>query len=340
MRIILTFASAFIISYVLTPVFEVVARRLNMVDYPGSEKDHNEPTPFLGGIAMYISFMLVAVFALKGLGQPYKFLFIAATIVFILGFIDDIKPLSPLLRLLVQFLAAAIAVQGGIYFSFLSNTVWGRIAEITLSLIWLVGVTNAFNCLDGLNGLLAGVAVINTVTFFIFAMLTGQYLIALVLLALCGSCAGFFPHNFFRGKIFMGNAGSAWVGFMLAGLAIIGDWAENNPVDLIVPILIFGVPIFDMATTTIARIYNKKVKNITELLEYKCKDHFHYRLSQIGLGNKGAVLFIFLMCVLLGLSGLLLYLAPNPAGVAIVLFMCVIYFMLISLLIVASLRKN
>lgn len=333
MSILLVFTSTFVLSFILTPLFESVAWRLRILNYPNSDNVHTDPTPLLGGVAIYLSFMLIFAFALKEFSQPYKSLLIAATIIFIAGLVDDVKPLLPTLRLAIQVVAAAIAVQGGIYFTFLPNTIAGRIGEIILTLVWLVGITNAFNYLDGLNGLLTGVAIINAVFFFIFTKLTGQPVLGYALVVLAGSCTGFFPHNFFRKKIFMGSAGSTWIGFMLAGLAIIGDWATDNPIDLFIPILIFGVPIFDMLTTTVVRIINKNTKNIAELLEYKGKDHFHYKLSQVGLGNKGAIFFIFLVCILLGLNALLLYLSRQPICVMLILCSTALVFMLVSLLI-------
>ena len=330
------FFAAFILSFVLTLLFETISLRLKILDYPDSGKAHDRPTPLLGGAAIFLSFMIVSLFIQGGFKLEYKVLFLMGAVIFLVGLVDDIKPVSAVKRLLVQIVASIVLICGGISFTFLPNTIAGRACEILLTLFWMIGVTNAFNYLDGLNGLLAGVAIISTVFFFIFSHIIAQPALAGVLAIFAGACAGFFPRNFFGGRIFMGNAGSSWIGFMLAGLAIIGDWAEDNPIDLIIPLLIFGVPIFDMINTTVRRIIEKKVKGIVELLEYKGHDHFHYRLYRIGLGKRGATFFIYLVSVLLGLMALLLSLSRDMVNAVIILCACTLFFALISLLLTAS----
>ncbi|MCM8796427.1 MAG: undecaprenyl/decaprenyl-phosphate alpha-N-acetylglucosaminyl 1-phosphate transferase [Candidatus Omnitrophica bacterium] len=333
-------ALAFLLSFFLTYLCEWLSWRFKVLDHPGNDTIHSHSTPLLGGLAIYLSFMLTVFFLLKEGGRPYTSLFFAATIIFISGLIDDIRPLSSIVRLLIQIIAASIIIKDGICFTFLSNNVVGIFGNYFLSLFWIVGMTNAFNYLDGLNGLLAGVSIISAGFFFIFTHLTKQVILGDILVIFIGSCFGFFPHNFFRNKIFMGNAGSYWIGFMLSVLAIIGDWiVESNPIDMIIPILIFAVPIYDIATTTLERFIFKKIRNIVELFEYRGKDHFHYRLSQIGLGNKGAVFFIFLVCILLGLNALLLKLSSSMLNAGIILSSSIIFFILISLLIITPYQK-
>jgi len=330
MNILFALLSAFILSFVLIPLFKSIAWYFKVLDYPNADKIHKSPTPLLGGAAVFLSFFIISLFAAKELNNMYKALFIAGTIIFVSGLADDIKPFSPIKRLIIQFAAAIILVCGGIYFTFLPNTMLGRIGEIALTILWITGITNAFNYLDGLNGLASGVAIINALFFFIFASTTKQFVLAYVLIVFIGACAGFFPYNFFQGTIFLGNSGSTWLGFTLAGLAVIGDWAVGNPIDLVIPILIFGVPIFDMINTTTVRILDKKTKNMVELLAYRGKDHFHHRLSNIGLGSKGAVFFIYVISIMLGLNALLLQLSQGRANVVIILCVSILFFVLIS----------
>ncbi|MBN1871708.1 MAG: undecaprenyl/decaprenyl-phosphate alpha-N-acetylglucosaminyl 1-phosphate transferase [Candidatus Omnitrophica bacterium] len=324
---------AFILSFVLTPLFFGIGWRLKILDYPKADKVHAQPTPLTGGIAIFLAFFIVILFAVDGFDAVHKALFISGAIVFISGLVDDIKPITAVKRLIVQCLAAIILIYAGASFTFLPNNMWGTAGEMALTFFWLVGITNAFNYLDGLNGLASGVAIISALFFFIFASATSQVVLACMLIAFLGACAGFFPYNFFQGKIFLGNSGSGWIGFTLAGLAVMGDWALRSPVDLIMPILIFGVPIFDMVNTTTVRILDKKTKNMVELLTYRGKDHFHHRLTQTGLGEKGAVLFIYVICVMLGLNGLLLQLSHGIVNIVIILCVSTMFFFLISFLI-------
>jgi len=339
MTTLLLVSSALILSLILTPVFKSVAWRLKILDLPDGGKIHSQPTPLLGGAAIYSSFTFITLFITKGLSLDYITLLMASTVIFIVGLVDDVRPLPSATRLFIQIAAAMIVIGSGVSFTFLPNTATGRTGEVVLTLIWIVGITNAFNYLDGLNGLITGVAVINAAFLLVFANYTGQHMLRSLLAVFAGACAGFFPYNFFRGGIFMGNAGSSWIGFMLACLAVIGHWAENNPIDLFIPILIFGVPIFDMFTTTVSRILTGKTRNIPALLDYKGKDHFHYKLSMVGLGNRGAAFFIFLASVLLGLNALLLARSREMINALIILSASALFFVLTSLLIAAPFQK-
>jgi UDP-GlcNAc:undecaprenyl-phosphate GlcNAc-1-phosphate transferase len=340
MSIMFALLLSFALSFALTPLFMSVAWRLKVLDYPDANKIHSQPTPLLGGAAVFFSFFITSLLFISELNNMYIALFVASAIIFISGIVDDIKPFSAVKRLIIQFIAAIILIYGGISFTFLPNTLLGRASEIALTIIWIVGITNAFNYLDGLNGLASGAAIINAFFFCIFANTTGQSVLAYLLVIFIGACTGFFPYNFFKGYIFLGNSGSTWLGFTLAGLAVIGDWAIDNPVDLVIPILIFGVPIFDMINTTTVRILDKKTENMVDLLAYRGNDHFHHRLSQIGLGRKGAVFFIYVVCIMLGLNALLLQLSQGLINVVIILCVSALFFVLISSLLRVPLQKN
>ena len=168
MNISMVLILAFILSFVLTPLLVVIGWRMKILDYPKSDKVHAQPTPLTGGIAVFIAFFTVVFFALKGFDVIYKALFISGAIIFLSGLIDDVRPISAVKRLLIQILAAMILIYSGAYFTFLPNNIWGSIGEMTLTFFWLVGITNAFNYLDGLNGLASGVAIISSLFFFIF----------------------------------------------------------------------------------------------------------------------------------------------------------------------------
>jgi len=304
MQTLLIFLFSFISVYFFTPLFKKLAIKFDILDKPGRRKIHKKSTPLLGGLAVYIGVMLGLI--LNGT-NPRLLLGIAigATIILIIGLIDDIRGLSAQVRLIGQTLAALIIISFGMRLSFLPNSLWGNIGEIILTLIWILGITCALNHLDGIDGLAAGSAAIIAFFFFIIAYQTNQPGIGLVSLVLMASCLGFFPHNFKKAKIFLGDAGSTFIGFILATIALMGNWAEDNIIKLAVPILILGVPIFDMVFTTIMRIKEKKIRTIIEWLEYRGKDHFHHRLIDLGLRSKGTIIFIYFISISFGISAIM-----------------------------------
>jgi len=334
MNLISALIASFALSFIMTPLFIALGWRFKVLDYPKADKVHSDPTPLLGGVSIFLTFFFFIILFSDKVTGVYRYLFLSGAILFVSGLIDDIRPVSALKRLLIQILASSILIYGGAYFTFLPNTPWGNIGEVALTFLWLVGITNAFNYLDGLNGLASGVGIINAFFFMVFALLTSQPVLAFVLVVFMGSSAGFFPYNFLKGRIFLGNSGSAWMGYTLAGLAVIGEWALKSPVDLVIPILIFGVPIYDMMNTTAVRILDKKATNMIDLLAYRGKDHFHHRLSQTGLGRQGAVFFIYVISIMLGLNGLLLQMSQGAANIVIILAISTLFFVLISSLII------
>ncbi|MEK6715546.1 MAG: MraY family glycosyltransferase [Candidatus Omnitrophota bacterium] len=295
---------SFLIVYFSTPIFKRLAIKLNILDTPNHRKIHKEPTPLLGGLAVYIGVMLGLMLIFANL-RFFLGILIGATIILIIGLIDDIKALSARFRLIGQTLAALIIIIFGVRLNFLPNNLWGNVGEVILTLIWIIGITNALNYLDGIDGLAAGTAAISALFFSIISFQTNQPVIGLASLILLASCLGYLPHNFKKVKIFLGDAGSTFVGFVLAGIAIMGDWAEDNVIKLVIPILILGVPIFDMVFTTIMRIKEEKISTLTEWLKYGGKDHFHHRLIDLGLHPKGAMIFICFISISFGISAIM-----------------------------------
>jgi len=207
----------------------------------------------------------------------------------------------------------------GIKFDFLPNTLMGNIGEVAITAFWVVGITNALNFFDGMDGLAVGITAIMAFFIGLFAIQAdGQSHLMLLSLSLMGSCLGFLPYNFrLRGPatIFLGDTGSMLLGFSIAGMAVMGVWGtvivdgaeRNDPVKAFsVPILIMGVLIFDMIYTTVERIVTEKVSNFREWIDYTGKDHLHHRLHALGLSRRQSVLFIYLMCTGLGLSAIAL----------------------------------
>ena len=303
----LLIALSFCLSYLLTPVMCSMAWRLGIVDHPSKRKMHQKDTPLLGGAAVYLAFSIGAVsmmwysFELKGVVY-------AATVVFLLGLADDIFKLSSVLRLAVQFIAVLILFFHGLEVHFAPDFFDVHFLDKLITVLWILGITNAVNFLDGMDGLCGGFGAIAAFFFGLLAFLTEQYFLMFLAFSLTGSCIGFLPWNFRpnrQAKIFLGDAGSVFIGFTLASFAIMGDWAENRFVALTVPILILCLPIYDISMTTFFRIKEGSVKTVRQWLDYVGKDHFHHRVYELGMGKSKAVFFMYVMNIMLGFSAVI-----------------------------------
>ncbi|MCM8819269.1 MAG: undecaprenyl/decaprenyl-phosphate alpha-N-acetylglucosaminyl 1-phosphate transferase [Candidatus Omnitrophica bacterium] len=297
--------SAFFISFFSVPFYRKLAKKYKILDIPNKRKVHKNPVPLLGGLSIFSAVILCFLFFYKNL-KPITTLIFASSFIVIVGLINDKKKLSALARLIVQVFSALIFIIFCERISFLPTGFLGNILEIIISLVWIVGITNAYNYLDGLDGLASSLAVINSFYFVIMFFCSGQYNLAFFCLIFLFSCLGFLPYNFKNASIFLGDTGSTFLGFILACLAILGNWAEDNIVKITIPILILGIPIFDMTFTTIMRIKERKVKNIIQWLEYADKDHFHHYLVSLGFSSQMAVFFIILFAISLGISAIML----------------------------------
>lgn len=304
LRELFLFAFAFLITFLLTPVMRFAAAHLKIVDVPDERKIHKKPMPKLGGLAIYISYVLVIFFNFD-FSIELKGVIIGGTIILLVGLIDDIRGLSANWKLIGQLISSSALILCGVKISFLPDIWWGNAGEIVLTLIWVIGITNAVNFFDGMDGLAAGLTAICSLSFFIVAQITGQSYLGYLTIVLAGSCLGFLKFNFKPASIFLGDAGSTLLGFTLAALAIMGGWAENNPkVALSLPILILSIFIFDITYITIARILRRRVKSFKEWIEYTGKDHLHHRLVSLGFTETQTVLFIYLIALCLGIGGI------------------------------------
>lgn len=300
------FASSFLLSLLLTPLIRKLALRCKIVDYPNERKIHLHPTPLLGGVVIYIAFTVAVLFNFH-FSLPLKGIMLGASFIMLMGLIDDIRSIPASVRLAVQVLTALVLIRYGVMVTFLPNVLWGKIGEIIITILWVVGITNALNFLDGMDGLASGLVVIAAGIFFVIAIQTEQLYLGYLTIALAGATLGFIPYNFYPARIFLGDSGSSFLGFSLASLAMMGGWAENNPmVALSVPLLVLGVPIFDMIYITAARIKQRKVTNFRSWIEYVGKDHLHHRLFNLGFGQRQVVFFIYMLSLCLGLSAVAL----------------------------------
>lgn len=300
---------AFLGSCALTPVMVQISHHWNLVDIPTERKIHVQPTPRLGGVAVYAGFV-GSVLMNSILPDWMTAIVVAGSLLLIVGVIDDIRELPASLKLVAQLVAAGIVIASGKVLTLFPAGGAGDAANIVLTLLWIVGITNAFNFFDGMDGLASGLAILMAGFMGMVAFETDQPGLGWLAMAVIGACAGFFPYNF-RGtqpaKIFLGDGGSTFLGFTLACLAVKGNWANHSPiVSFSNPLLIFGVLIYDMIHITVERVVTGKVHSVKEWLDYVGKDHLHHRLERALGSRQASVAMIFLLTICLGLSAMAL----------------------------------
>jgi len=325
-----------VLSFCLTPVCGWLARQSNILDRPDARKLHQDATPLLGGVAVFTAF-LTAIIANGIFSTKLGVILVAAAVLCAVGAADDIREVPAGLKLLIQVLASAGVMSFGIMLNVLPESlgIAAGVGNICLTLLWIVGITNAMNFFDGMDGLAAGLS--GLIAFFlgVVAFQTGQPFLGWISVALVGSCLGFLPYNFRYKKsalIFLGDAGSTVLGFILACVAVYGKWSEHDPVvALASPLLIFLILIFDMVHITLDRIVRGKVVSFRDWIDYVGKDHLHHRLDFV-LGGKGkSVAFIYFLSFCLGTSAVVLRNA-TPLDALLLIFQAVIILLLITVL--------
>jgi UDP-GlcNAc:undecaprenyl-phosphate GlcNAc-1-phosphate transferase len=311
-----------------TPLARAIAQRWRVLDMPAARKVHEVATPLLGGAAVYCGFA-VTVLTSFDFSLQLKGVVIGATIVVAIGILDDLTDLPATLKLAGHIAGATAAIAYGVVLNVVPISVPGFAwINVALTILWFVTVTNAVQFLDGMDGLAAGLGVIAGLFFSIAALQTDQRYLMYLSAALVGACLGFLPYNFRPGRaqIFLGDSGATFIGFTLAGLAVMGEWAEGDPIiALLTPSLILGVPLFDIAFVGVARIVTGKVHSLHEWLAYTGRDHIHHRFEALGLTRKQSVLLIFFLASTLGLSAILLKDAtPHEAVLILIQAACVL----------------
>jgi UDP-GlcNAc:undecaprenyl-phosphate GlcNAc-1-phosphate transferase len=293
----LIFASALAMAIGGTPLVRRVALRLGIIDQPNARKIHVNPIPLLGGVAIYGAFIVaVLLFGNRfGLHELVSIL-VGASLMSFLGVWDDRRSLSPLLKLVGQFLAASILVLSGV----LIGTFRWEIVNVIVTLGWVVVITNAMNLLDNMDGLSGGIGAAAAIYFLLLAAMNKQYLVGALSAALVGACLGFLVYNFNPASIFMGDAGSLFLGFVLAAVAIkLRFPAGIEIVTWMVPVLILGLPLFDTTMVIISRL-RRRLNPLTT----PGKDHVSHRLVAMGYTRREAVLICYLICAGLGVVAL------------------------------------
>lgn len=312
-------ALAFSLAFLFVPLVRSVALWRGILDHPDPRKVHAVATPLLGGAAVYAAFALTVLYNFE-FSRDLKGVAVGATVVVAVGILDDMFNLPASLKLAGQVVGALAALGYGVTLRIIPSAWPGATwLNLLLTVLWFLTVTNAIQFLDGMDGLAAGLGAIASFFITVTALQTGQPYLMFLSAALLGACLGFLPYNFrFRApaQVFLGDAGASFIGFTLAGLAVMGEWARDNPfIALCTPILILAVPLFDIVFVAVNRVVAGKVHSIHEWLAYVGRDHIHHRFEAIGLTKTESVLLIFFISFTLGLSAILLKdAAPHEAS--------------------------
>jgi len=302
-------ASALVIAIGGTPIMRQVALRFGVIDSPGARKVHLNPVPLLGGAAIYIAFILALVF----LGDRRHInevigIFVGASLVSLIGIIDDSSGLGSYVKLGGQLLAAGILILTGVEVQLFNN--W---LDIVLTVFWVIAITNAMNLLDNMDGLSGGIAMIAAVFFTLLAAMSDQYMVGSLAAALAGACAGFLIYNWNPAHIFMGDTGSLFIGFLLAAVGIkLRFPANSKSITWMIPLLVLALPIFDTTLVTISRLRQGK-----NPLTTPGKDHISHRLALLTNSKREAVLICYLLAGAVGLASVFLTQANLTEAIAV-----------------------
>ena len=330
----LALIAAGIISFITTPIVRLFAQKVGAVDVPkDSRRVHNHPIPRMGGLAIFIGFVLsVVLFA--DVDNQMRGILLGAVIIVVVGVVDDITPLPALLKLVIQIAAALVAVAFGVRIEFLANPIWWSetmyldlsFLSIPITVLWIVGLTNAVNLIDGLDGLACGVSAIASIAMMTIALAMGQWNTAVILAALVGACFGFMPFNLNPARIFMGDTGALMLGYVMACISITGLLKFYAIISFAVPLLALGLPIFDTAFAIIRRLAHGQNPMSPD------RGHFHHRLIDMCLSQKQAVALLYAISAILGFAAVLIATSGEMRAIVLVFAFCVAFAIGIALM--------
>ncbi len=305
----LTFALALGLATWLTPRVREAAIRFGIVDRPdGKLKTHREPVPYLGGVAIYLSFLVALAVTFRFSDQVLGVL-LAGSIVVILGLIDDLGQLGPWTKLCGQLVAISVLIKSGIYIQLTFLPAW---VAIPLSVFWMIAITNAFNLIDIMDGLSAGTAAVAALILLALADLDGNVISATLLAGLAGSCLGFLRYNVAPARIYMGDTGSMFIGLLLGALAMDIAYTRTNPLGALAPAMILGVPLFDMLFV----MYIRKRRGMPVMLG--SPDHVALRLRRWRLTTRQTVGVSYAATAMLGAGALAMTLLPLQGAMIVI----------------------
>ena len=336
-KMLLAFAMSLLVAYVMTPPVKRFAEKVGAIDVPrDNRRVHDHPIPRMGGLAIFIGFMLSLIFFVP-MSTKVTGLLVGSVIIAVMGGVDDIVSLNPWVKLAGQIVAALVAIRCGLVFDVISNP--NIFAEetyieigwlsIPLTMLWIVGCTNAVNLIDGLDGLAVGVSAISSLTMLIVSLFVSEPVVSIILAALTGACLGFMPYNLNPAKIFMGDVGSQLLGFVLSTASIMGLFKLHAIITFFVPLLALALPLADTIFAFFRRILHGQSPFKAD------KGHFHHRLLAMGLNQKQVVAVLYGISAVLGLLAVLM--AGDSMAVKII---CLVAAFIISLGIWLKVFKN
>jgi len=334
----LVVASA-LLTYAFMPAIIWLANRMGAMDYPDARRVHEQPTPRIGGLAVFISVNLT-LFLNFDYSLALKGACISAILVAVISLWDDLRGLPAKVKLAGQLIALAILFAFGVHVEFAPDTWWGNLAEYAVTALWVIGIANAFNFLDGINGLAASLGVAICLLMGLLAWHTAQTYMLFLCLAVAGAAFGFLPDNarYARpARVFLGDVGSIYLGWMMACIVVLGDWSDEGPIKAYAaPALIFSVMIFDMVYTTVARIHRGDVRSLHEWVAYVGRDHLHHRLMTLGLTQKQTVMAIVAIALTTGLAALAMIKAEHLSVWLLLAQGFVLYLLLSFIMVLAA----
>ena len=339
--ILLALAVAFLISFSATPTVIALAHKIKAIDIPKDERRvHKKPIPLIGGLAIFYGFV-ISVLCFAVIDRQVMGLLLGSVIIVTVGVIDDMRDLSAKLNLLFQIVAAAIVIYFGVEIEYVANPfakwfgpqyinlgLW----SIPITMIWIIGVTNAVNLIDGLDGLACGVSTIASVALLSMTLLSQNLNAAIITAALAGAGFGFLPYNFNPAKIFMGDTGSTFLGFVLACISIQGIMKMYALISIAVPVLILGLPIFDTLFAIMRRIAKKKPVMAPD------RGHLHHRLLDMGFSQRQTVTILYTLTSILCLTAVVMSLKDAMRG--LILVFAVLLVLLVSLVVMEPKEDN
>ncbi len=306
LRLIFIFVIAFLMAFSATPFAHILAHKVGAVDVPKDDRRmHKKPIPRMGGVAIFYAFV-IAVLCLCNIDVKLRGVLIGASVIELLGILDDIYDLNALLKLCVQICAALVVALHGVTIEFFTipfadgTLVNLSYLSIPVTVVWIVAITNALNLIDGLDGLAVGISSITSITLFTISVIMGDYNMALLSIALFGACLGFLPYNFNPASIFMGDSGSTFLGFMLACISIMGLFKTYAILSFAAPFIVLGLPLFD----TLFAIVRRLAKGQSPMKPDR--GHLHHRLVDSGFKQRTAVLVLYTISSLLSLSAIVM----------------------------------
>ena len=297
-KILLLSLTSVLITILTTPYIKKIALKYNILDHPNNRKVHKKPIPQLGGLSIYLAFLINTLLFNENHTLQIT-LIIGATLILIIGLIDDIKEIRAIVKFIAQLFVAYLTWEMGIKISIISNPFGGilntSILSLPITMLWIVSLINAINLIDGIDGLATGITAIASLILSIIALTTGQWMAACLSATLFGSCLGFLKYNFFPAKMFLGDSGAMLLGYLLATISITGVLKSTLTFAVLLPILILAIPLFDTSLSIVRRIKNKQ--NIFK----PDKNHLHHILLSKGYSVKEISYGGYIISSLLGI---------------------------------------